>query len=247
MKKKFITIFSIILALILIFGVILYKNNNSNFEKDASTFINSTNKKVLLDVPYINQKEKYPTGCESVSTVMALQYLGIDITVEEFIDNYLKMSDTPKCNNPQGDCFGYSPWDTFVGNPYSDKGFGCFAPVINHALSKFLDFNKYEVKEMYDIPIETLCSEYIDKGIPVVFWGTINMSNDIKKIYWYDVETKEKIDWIQPMHCMLLVGYDDDYYYFNDPSKHKYTKYPKKNTEISYNATYRQSLAIIKK
>ena len=28
----------------------------------------------------------YPTGCESVSAVMALQYAGVDITVDTFID-----------------------------------------------------------------------------------------------------------------------------------------------------------------
>ena len=40
----------------------------------------------VLDAPFIDQREKYPTGCESVSAVMALQYAGVDITVEEFID-----------------------------------------------------------------------------------------------------------------------------------------------------------------
>ena len=34
-----------------------------------------------LDAPYLSQ-EDYPTGCESVSAVMALQYWGVDLTVE---------------------------------------------------------------------------------------------------------------------------------------------------------------------
>ena len=38
-------------------------------------------KKVCIDVPYIDQSKLYPTGCESVSTVMLLRFLGIDITV----------------------------------------------------------------------------------------------------------------------------------------------------------------------
>ena len=43
-------------------------------------------KKVCIDVPYIDQSKLYPTGCESVSTVMLLRFLGIDITVDEFIE-----------------------------------------------------------------------------------------------------------------------------------------------------------------
>ena len=33
----------------------------------------------IISVPYIDQTEQYPTGCESISAVMMLQYLGYDI------------------------------------------------------------------------------------------------------------------------------------------------------------------------
>ena len=46
--------------------------------------------KKIISVPYIDQSVNYPTGCESVSTVMLLQYLGYEITVDEFIENYLE-------------------------------------------------------------------------------------------------------------------------------------------------------------
>ena len=49
-------------------------------------------KKVCIDVPYIDQSKLYPTGCESVSTVMLLRFLGIDITVDEFIEKFWKRS-----------------------------------------------------------------------------------------------------------------------------------------------------------
>ena len=29
----------------------------------------------IISVPYIDQTEKYPTGCESISAVMLLQFL----------------------------------------------------------------------------------------------------------------------------------------------------------------------------
>ena len=36
----------------------------------------------VLDVPFLSQLPEFPTGCESVSAVMALQYLGIDLSQE---------------------------------------------------------------------------------------------------------------------------------------------------------------------
>ena len=40
---------------------------------------------IIENVPFISQLIKYPTGCESVSTAMALNYWGCPITVEELI------------------------------------------------------------------------------------------------------------------------------------------------------------------
>ena len=40
----------------------------------------------VIEVPYLDQSVKYPTGCESVSAVMLLRYLGYEITVDEFIE-----------------------------------------------------------------------------------------------------------------------------------------------------------------
>ena len=37
-----------------------------------------------LPVPFIGQGQDLPTGCESVSAAMVLQYLGLSVTAEEF-------------------------------------------------------------------------------------------------------------------------------------------------------------------
>ena len=47
------------------------------------------NMRKIIEVPYIDQSVSYPTGCESVSATMLLQYLGYEITVDEFIRNYV--------------------------------------------------------------------------------------------------------------------------------------------------------------
>ena len=43
---------------------------------------------IKIEVPYLDQSHYYPTGCESVSTVMLLQYL-TGVSVDEFIRDYL--------------------------------------------------------------------------------------------------------------------------------------------------------------
>ncbi|MCL1914993.1 MAG: C39 family peptidase [Eubacteriaceae bacterium] len=197
----------------------------------------------FLDIPFIYQREEYPTGCESVSTVMALNNLGIDISVSDFIDNYLDIGQAPHIDE-SGVWSGCSPWKAFPGDPYSNSGYGCFAPVITNALSKFLDPEKHEVLELYNWPIDELCCRYINNGIPVVLWASINMRPASQSSYWYDEETGEKVDWVTPMHCSLLVGYDDDCYYFNDPWKDKGFAYLKSDVEQAYEAMYSQAVVI---
>ena len=94
-------------------------------------------KKVIIQAPYIDQSVRYPTGCESVSAVMLLQYLGIDITVDRFIETYLEKRDFEERD---GALFGPDPRKYFCGSPYDEDAFGCYAPVIVNALEKvFLD------------------------------------------------------------------------------------------------------------
>ena len=90
-------------------------------------------KRIILNAPYIDQSIFYPTGCESVSSVMLLQYLGIDITVDEFIEKYLDKQEFEERN---GELYGPDPRKYFCGSPYDADSFGCYAPVIVNALEK---------------------------------------------------------------------------------------------------------------
>ena len=51
-----------------------------------------------IEVPYIDQTASWPTGCESVSSVMLLQFLGLDIGVDEFV-SFLPKYPVRKENN----------------------------------------------------------------------------------------------------------------------------------------------------
>ena len=107
-------------------------------------------KKKIIQVPYIDQSVKYPTGCESVSTVMLLQYLGYDISVDEFIADYLEMK---AFEEREGQLFGADPNLYFCGSPYDKDSFGCYAPVICKALEKAVG-DKFHIVNETDTEIE---------------------------------------------------------------------------------------------
>lgn len=86
---------------------------------------------VIIDAPFIYQVEDYPNGCESVSAVMALRYLGFDIDVDTFIDKYLPCGPRPAVGG-----IGPDPSQVYCGDPRSTSGWGCYSSVIANALNE---------------------------------------------------------------------------------------------------------------
>lgn len=170
----------------------------------------------IIKVPYIDQTVEWPTGCESVSAVMLLNYIGIDISVDEFVDKCLVKE--PMINK-NGKLYGPNPRIKFAGDPKDSDSFGAYAEVIMDALNKAFRLYRYELEaiNLSNVPIETLLSDYIDKDKPVIFWASIDLKETIKGPSWVLTDTGEEFEWISNEHCMLLVGYDENKYYFNDP------------------------------
>lgn len=197
-----------------------------------------------IEVPYIDQSRKYPTGCESVSAVMLLMYLGYDISVDEFIEQKLKKRGFVK---KDGELYGPDPRQYFVGSPYDPDSFGCYAPVICEALKKTVD-PEYEVLDETGTDIETLVRKYIDHKMPVILWACINMREPVEGPYWKLSSTREEFMWISNEHCMLLVGYDDENYYFNDPYENNgIIGYPKEVVKNRHQAQHMQAVGVKKK
>lgn len=215
--------------------VILFESGNQTPAKGSS---------VILSAPYIDQKAiGFPNGCESVSTVMALQYLGEKIDTETFVSNYLPMGPAPSYG------VGSNPWKVYVGNPRltNGQGWGCYAPVIVEAVDKYADKTKIYVTDVSASSLQSLCSNYIRNGVPVIIWGTVEMTRYVSYSYWVTPEGDE-IYYNNRLHCLLLVGYDDNYYYFNDPLKrgegHDYYAYTKSDVEAAYQLLNYQAVVI---
>lgn len=199
---------------------------------------------VKIEVPYIDQSVHYPTGCESVSTVMLLQYLGYPLTVDTFIENYLELRDFEERD---GELYGPDPNQYFCGSPYDADSFGCYAPVICKALEKMIG-ERYEVINETGTPVSELLRKYIDQGMPVIFWACINMREPIVGPDWKLFDTGEAFTWISNEHCMLLIGYDEEGYYFNDPYENNgIIRYPKKVVEERHEAQHQMAVGVKKR
>ena len=119
------------------------------------------------------------------------------------------------------------------------------------------DFRKALVKaagDHYEFPdetgtsTETLLKKYIDQDMPVVFWACINMRKEIPGPEWKLLDTGERFCWTSNEHCMLLVGYDEEKYYFNDPyDNNGVVGYPRTLVEKRHAAQHSMALGVLKR
>jgi len=219
-----------------------YKKLNNELEGHKINEQQSSKSDKLISVPYISQAGEYPTGCEVVSTSMLLKYYGYNISVDEFIDDYLESSFLEEVN---GKLYGPNPNEAFVGEPRSVYSYGCYAPVIVNSLNKILG-KEHWVKNTTGSEFNELIENYIDKDIPVLVWTSLNLLPTESGAEWYLRESGEKFQWISNEHCMVLVGYDKDKYYFNDPYEgNGVVGYDKKLVEKRFKELGDQSIVIL--
>lgn len=196
----------------------------------------------LIQVPYISQKDVLPTGCEIVSAMMLLQYYGYRITADEFIDQYL---DRREFRKSAGQLFCAHPDQAFIGDPRSPNGYGCYAPVIVNALQRIVDTGT-KVSNETGRTLEYLVEKYINEDIPVLVWASIEMRETSPGTTWIIEETGEPFTWIRQEHCLVMVGYDETQYYFNDPyNGNCLVRYPKSLVERRFQELGCQAVALL--
>ncbi len=201
---------------------------------------------VLLDVPYLSQKDILPNGCEAVSATMLLHHVGDIIPPLDFVDRYLDCKPAWR----EGDVrYGPDPSEFYAGDPTTPTGgYGCFSPVIVKALNRALQSyapGEYEAVDLSGISLEDL-EGYIDCGIPVAVWATIGMKEVPFYYEWISPEDGQKYRYPSGEHCLVLVGYDENRYYFNDPyNSNGLVSHSKSTVEKRYETLGRQAVAIL--
>ncbi len=199
--------------------------------------------KKLISVPYIDQTKDYPTGCESISAVMLLAYLGISVSPDEFIEYYLEQEPMQK---KDGKLYGPHPCTRFAGSPYDRESFGCYAPVIVRALNRVFADRRVQLRadDVTGMEMEDLLKRFINRDMPVIFWASIDLKETVCGPDWL-LSDGSLFTWISNEHCMLLVGYDEKSYYFNDPWKnHGCIAYDKKLVEMRHAEQYAMAVSV---
>lgn len=194
-----------------------------------------------IDVPVICQYPELPTGCESVAATMVLQYYGVSITAEEFAGNWLECSEN--FYSSDNGLYGPDPNEVFAGNPFSEYAYGCYASPIVEAINA--NSMEYNAKKITNKTVKEICNEYIDHGIPVLIWATMSMKESQRGKSWYLPDGSE-FTWIAGEHCLVLVGYDKNYYFLNDPQSGSTVAYQKDIVEKRFLELGSQAVYIYK-
>lgn len=181
-------------------------DNNENLEldteaaKSGSTLPATTQtvKTMQLPVEYISQLPELPTGCEITSLATVLNYLGYSVDKEYLAEYYLnKIDDLSGSFN-----------NNFIGSPWDENGWGCFAPAIVNSANKYLS-DIGSNKKAYNISgssIKQLFAE-VQNGNPVIVWITTALD---EKTTFTDIEMDNGhiFRWPSNEHCVVLIGYD---------------------------------------
>ena len=196
-------------------------------------------KSPVLEVPALSQTD-WPTGCESVSAVMALNWAGADLTVEDFVYGFLPMDEL--WMDAAGQLCGPSPADTFIGDP-SGRGYGCFAPVLARAMSRAAPAG-YRALDLTGSPLSELACAYLRHNIPVVIWATMEMRPVEAGTQWL-LPGGEIFTWPSGEHCLLLVGETAEGYLLNDPRAGETVCYDKELVRRRYESLGSQAVALV--
>ena len=202
-----------------------------------------------LPVPFIGQGHSLPTGCESVSAAMALQYLGFSVTAEDFARDHLPSA--PFYRDTGGVWHGPDPRRAFVGDPHDPDALGCWAPAIKSGMSRFLAGLARDKAGIYRVKNETgaelgyLCRRYIDRGIPVLIWISIDLRPTVNGP-WYRTEPEgQPFMWISNEHCVVLSGYDREHYICCDPWEDRgVVRYPRETVWQRHRELGMQAVAV---
>lgn len=193
----------------------------------------------VLEVPALSQAD-WPTGCESVSAVMALNWAGADLTVEDFVYGYLPMDEL--WTDAGGRLCGPSPADAFIGDP-AGQGYGCFAPVLARAMSQAAPAG-YRALDLTGSPLSELTNAYLRHNIPVVIWATMEMRPVETGTRW-QLPSGETFTWPAGEHCLLLVGETSEGYLLNDPRAGETVCYDKELVRRRYESLGSQAVALV--
>ncbi|MBR6029751.1 MAG: SH3 domain-containing protein [Clostridia bacterium] len=166
---------------------------------------------VMLDVIEFCQYPDYPTGCESVSLYMLLNYYGVEVTVDQIYD-LLPMGAQPY-DDDEGVRHGANPEREFVGDPRSEYSYGVF----NEPIAKVAEQFKPGVQTKTGASLDEI-KAILATGSPVLAWYVSAPMREIMYRWsWLD-ENGEMVHWPGGEHAVVICGYNGHSLTYRDPN-----------------------------
>ncbi|OEF99262.1 hypothetical protein BHF71_09285 [Vulcanibacillus modesticaldus] len=213
-----------------------------DFIVNASPYLKkqTSNIRIILDVPLIAQKPELARGCEVTSLAMMLRFAGANVNKMQLAQE-IKKDPTPYSQRNGRIYFG-NPHTGFVGDmyTYNKPGYGVYNEPVYELANRYLPGRiinltgknlDYILAHLYKnkTPVWVIVNTWFTK-VPDKYWVT-----------WYTPKGKIRITYKE--HSVLITGYDRKYIYFNDPlAKIKNRKVLKKNFEKAYNQMGKQAI-----
>ena len=237
--KKMIMLLPFAAVLLIIFlSVSAGKSEEEKWDEKTVSPDSVTEK--IISVPALCQYPLLPSGCEATAAAMVLRYYGSNITPEVFASMYLLCEDLFYSGEK---LYGPDPYEKFAGSPFGESYcYGCFAPVIEEAVNSMTGFSGETITGK---SLSELCGIYIDNGKPLLVWVTMEMREPEDGRVWNLPDGREFV-WTAGEHCMVLTGYGDGVYYFNDPRSGGSVIFPEDISEKRFSQLGSQAVLIEK-
>lgn len=196
-----------------------------------SSFTETTFAQTMLDVPLIHQNPELKYGCEVTSLAMMLQFAGVNTNKMELYERIQK--DMDPLVKRKGDILQWGDPDVgFVGDMTGKQaGYAVFEGPMIQLINRYLP-NK--AVNLTNRPFQEL-EDHVQNGYPVVVWTTGDYRLPDRPESW--LHEGKRIETPLDLHAVVLVGYDDQYVYLNDPlSGRKQVKVNKQQFIVSWQA-----------
>lgn len=194
---------------------------------------------MILDVPLISQNPELKYGCEVTSLAMLLRYAGVKVDKMRLAEQLPKDTD-PVLKNQNGDITRWGdPDEGFVGDiTGKNMGYAVYVKPMERLMKRYLPGRTVNLtKKSFDDLLRQ-----VKAGKPVVVWTTGDFKLPDRWESWKHGE--EQITTPLDLHAVVLVGFDPNYIYVNDPLSGKKAHKVNKETFIdSWIALGRQGLS----
>lgn len=166
-----------------------------------------------IDVPLISQLPELYNGCEITSLAMLLAYLQQPIDKLDLASMLPKDETSPEFDEDGNIAVWGDPDIGFVGDIYGNElGYAVYVKPLAHLLEQVYTPGSLDLTGLDFSEIERAVAD----GKPVVIWNIASFEQSDDWTTWKTPEGTEVSATFQE-HCVLLIGFDEESVYVNNP------------------------------